>query len=372
MKQVIFQRSEYNYTVLKPHIFDLMDALGKNDIRKGKKVLIKPNFLSPARPDKGILTHPSILKAVCEYCLDKGVRPTVSDSPAVGLFETILRVGGYKKHLEELDIRVEEFKKSVKVNIGEPFGSIDIAREAVEADIVVNLPKLKTHSQMVLTLGVKNLFGCVVGFKKSQWHLKCGEDRNTFAKLLVLIHQAVNPTLTIVDGILGLEGNGPGMGGVPRNIGVLVAGNDAHYVDAAICRMLMIPKERLLTHLAARQMGLVDEAENIHGDFFEIPDYDIPELGALSVKSPVMRRLMRTHLLQRPAVDNRRCKICGECWKFCPAKAITPGKDNIIFDYDACIRCYCCVEICPHGALSAVEPLAGKMIGKISAMVSKL
>ena len=108
----------------------------------------------------------------------------------------------------------------------------------MDADVIINLPKLKTHCQMLLTLGVKNMFGCIVGFKKSQWHMRAGVDTMAFARLLVAIHQAVRPTVSILDGILALEGEGPGKRGKPRKIGVLMGSCDTFALDMAVCKMI--------------------------------------------------------------------------------------------------------------------------------------
>ena len=172
---------------LKTAVFGLLDRIASLRIEKGARVLIKPNFLAPARPERAMTTHPLVLRAVAEYVLDKGGRPLVADSPGMGTFERLLREGGYAEALQGLDVEVRPFKETVRVDIGEPFGRIEIAREALEADVVVNLPKLKTHTQMLLTVGVKNLFGCIVGLKKPEWHMRSGVDRHMFARLLVQI-----------------------------------------------------------------------------------------------------------------------------------------------------------------------------------------
>jgi uncharacterized protein (DUF362 family)/NAD-dependent dihydropyrimidine dehydrogenase PreA subunit len=266
---------------------------------------------------------------------------------------------------------IKPFKSIRKIDVGKPFGMIDIADDPFNADVIVNLPKLKTHSQMLLTLGVKNLFGCIVGLNKSEWHLRSGVDRDMFAKLLVRIHDAVKPNVTIVDGILALHGDGPGRSGKPKRLGVLVGGKNTHAVDAAICKMLKIPADRLSTHTAAKREGKIGATVNIHGDFKTVNDFVLPELGTMTFNGPKpLKSFMRNHLIQRPEVDKNLCKLCKECVKFCPADAISlfrrKGEGKIVFDYDICIRCYCCIEICPHGALRAKEPIAGKLLRRFS------
>lgn len=366
MSKVVFKKAAYHYKSLKPIIFEMMDTIGKDLIHEKQRVLIKPNLLSPARPEKAIITHPLVVRIVAEYVQSKGAQPFISDSPALGSFEKILKEGGFRKAFRDLDIEIKPFEQSTRVNIGEPFGPIELSREAMEADLVINLAKLKTHSQMLLTLGVKNLFGCVIGYKKPEWHLRAGVDRELFAKLLVQIYQALKPAITIVDGIWALEGQGPGRSGTPRRLGVLVGSRDAVEVDRAICRMLGLDPDRLLTNSAARQLGLVSDKVYINGDFHIINDFKLPDLGPLTFGPGMLQKTIRKHLIQRPVVDERLCNGCEECLQFCPSKAIRQVKDQIVFDYDICIRCYCCLEICPHGALRAKEPLVGKIIRGLS------
>jgi uncharacterized protein (DUF362 family)/Pyruvate/2-oxoacid:ferredoxin oxidoreductase delta subunit len=363
--KVFFRKAEYDYTILKPLVFEMINSAGISSIGKGTRVLIKPNLLIPAKPETAVITHPLVVKAAAEYALEKGGRVTISDSPAVGLFGKILKDGGYRKAFEGLDVEFKEFKTSVKTDIGEPFGFIEMAKDALEADAVINIAKLKTHAQMFLTLGVKNIFGCIVGLKKPEWHLRSGIDREMFARLIVRIHRAVSPQMTIVDGILGMEGQGPGKGGTPRKIGVLAGGSSAFAVDVAICRMLGADPERLPTNKAARELGLTDYNVDVTGDYEDINNFVFPIQDPLTFGPKPVHRILRRHLVQRPAADKDLCKLCGECWKYCPAKAISHDKEKVFFDYDRCIRCYCCIEVCPEGSLKAVETLPGKIIRRL-------
>lgn len=363
MPTVIVKRSSYDYDVLRPHIFSLLDRFAGPSIRRNTSVIIKPNFLAPAPPEKAMLTHPLIVRAVAEYVIGKGASPVISDSHAMGSFEKVLRIGGFLAALEGLDVEFREFRDSTLVDVGEPFGKIEISKDVLDAEVIINLPKLKTHAQMLLTLGVKNLFGCIVGLRKPEWHFRTGVDREMFARLLVGIHEAVNPTVTILDGVLAMEGQGPGRSGTPRHLGVIMGGGSAVAIDMTVCKMLGIPAEDLLTNRMAAK-GLPHQIE-IEGDLPRIDDFRLPSITPLVFGPPGLHGFMRRHLVQRPEVDQGSCVACGACWEYCPAKAISPKKEYIVFDYEKCIRCYCCIEVCPQGALSAKETLAGKAVRKI-------
>jgi uncharacterized protein (DUF362 family) len=231
MAKVLVRRSSYDYKRLQPVMFELLDSCAGETISQGCRVVIKPNLLAAAQPEKAIVTHPLVVRATAEYVIQKGGKPQVSDSPAVGTFHKILRDSGYLDALHGLPVEFREFKSERTVNTGRPFDKIEVARDPVYADILINLPKLKTHSQMLLTLGIKNLFGCVVGMKKPEWHLRAGADREMFARLLVHVFYAVKPSLTILDGIRGMEGQGPGRSGTPRDIGVIMGSSDTAALD---------------------------------------------------------------------------------------------------------------------------------------------
>ena len=368
VSNVIIRRATYDYNVLRPVFFEIMDSIAGNLIKKNSCVVIKPNLLAPASPDKAMVTHPLVVRAAVEYVLEKGANPKISDSPASGSFEKILKESGLRNALEGLSVEYREFKNSVFVDIGEPFKRIEIAGDAVNADFLINLPKLKTHTQMLLTLGVKNLFGCIVGLKKPEWHFRTGVAREMFARLLVKVYQAVKPSITVIDGILAMHGQGPGKSGIPREIGVLMGSKNAVALDIAVCRMLGIEPGKLLTNKIAIEQGIVNEEIKLDGDLPEVKDFKFPEITPLVFGPERYHNFMRRHLIQRPECDDSICKLCGECWEYCPAKAIKRAKKGIHFDYEKCIRCYCCIEICPYGALGAYETLIGKITRKLFKM----
>lgn len=365
MSTVIIRNADYTYRNLKPIVFSLMDSLAGNVIQRDATVVLKPNLLAPAPPGKAITTHPLIIKAVAEYVLERGAVPQISDSPATGSFEKILKDCGIKAALEGLPVEYKEFRGSTVIDAGLPFRNIEIASDALEADVLINLPKLKTHSQMQLTLGVKNLFGCVVGMKKPEWHLRSGIDREMFASLLVKIALAVSPAVTLLDGVQAMEGQGPGRSGTPRSLGVLLGSTDALSVDMAVCRMFGMNPDDLLTNRIAKEQGMAPGETDIDGELPSVRDFKLPDITPVIFGPPRFHGFLRRHLVQRPVCDDDLCKLCAECWKYCPAGAIEHDKKRIRFDYDTCIRCYCCIEVCPHGALKTHETTTGKIARRL-------
>lgn len=364
MTKVILERASYEYGSLRSHIFSMLESCGIS-VGGGRKVLLKPNLLAPASPEKAMLTHPLVVRAAAEYVLEKGGVVQLSDSPAMGGFDKVLRESGIKDALAGLPVEFKEFRDSVPVEVGPPFNRLELAADALDADVLINLPKLKTHGQMLLTLGVKNLFGCVVGLRKPQWHLRTGVDREMFAALLVTIYRKLMPSVTILDGILAMEGNGPGRGGKPKELGLLMASTDAIAVDMTVCEMLGLPADALFTNAAAARAGIAPARIDVRGDKFRIHGFQLPKMTPLVFGPKFTHKLMRKFLVQRPQADPLLCKACGDCRRYCPAGAITQAGSKIEFDYDRCIRCYCCIEVCPHGALRAVEPYPGRLFNRI-------
>jgi uncharacterized protein (DUF362 family)/Pyruvate/2-oxoacid:ferredoxin oxidoreductase delta subunit len=347
---------------LETRVAALLDRAAGSLSLSGLRVLIKPNFLLPAPPEKAVTTHPLVVRAAAAWVLDRGGRPTIMDSPALHSVRRVWKEGGYAAAMEGMGVPFGEFEAGVERDIGPPFGRAALAREAVEADLVVNLAKLKTHSQMGLTLGVKNTFGCVVGLAKAEWHMRAGADRDRFARLLVQVHRAVAPALSLVDGVLAMEGDGPGKGGRPRHVGALLCGRDAVAVDEAVCGIVGLPPDRLPTHRAAVDLGCREAEPRIHGDRLRSGRFHIPQPAQLLFGPPLLRQWLRRHLVQRPVTTDEDCRGCGECVRICPAGAVSETGRRLDFDYDRCIRCYCCVEICPHGVLRARDPLPGRLV----------
>ena len=178
MTHVIIRNLSYDETMIQRCVDEMLDSMGPQWITPGMRVLVKPNLLLPAPPERAIVTHPLICRAVVKYLLKKEAQVQVSDSPGIGLFHKLIRETGYQDALSDLDVDLKPFETSVEVDIGHPFGKIPIAKEAVEADRVINLAKLKTHAHMYLTLSIKNIFGCIVGDAQTgmAYARRCGSN----------------------------------------------------------------------------------------------------------------------------------------------------------------------------------------------------
>ena len=329
-------------------------------VKEGSRVLLKPNLLIGKGPEKHVTTHPALVEGVAKILRRHKCRVFIGDSPSIGGAVGASKKAGYIDVAKKVDGEVIDFKDSLKISDKKNniFKDIELASEIWSFDGVINLPKVKTHGQMGLTLGVKNMFGCVVGTRKVHWHLRAGSDKGFFAKMLVEIYDNINPCLTITDGITGMEGNGPQHGN-PRDLGVIVASPDGVSNDLVISHLVNYDPEKLFTNIAAREKGVgktrLDEI-TFMGE--PLSAFDIVDFKKLPVSSaefgipPFIFGLFKNSLASRPLIDVGACKLCKVCLKVCPPKVMKLKKDRIVIDYRKCIRCFCCQEICPHGAIS--------------------
>lgn len=327
-------------------------------VRPGDRVLLKPNLLSARAPEKRVTTDPAIVQSVATLVMEAGGHPFIGDSPGIEPFRRVIAKTGMQEVAGKLGLDLVELSEPRPVTLPKDslFRSLEIASQALDADVVINLPKLKTHTQMLMTLGVKNLFGTIVAQRKTEWHYMTGLNRDTFASLLLHIYQAVRPSVTILDGIWGMEGEGPGNGD-PCRLNLLAAAQDAVALDTTICRVLDIPLETFPLYRAAYAAGIgatrSDRIEVKGGSLesFRIPGFQVPELDSLRILPGIFDGFSKRYLVSKPVQDAGTCAGCGECVEACPADAIELVERCLHFDYDACIRCYCCQEICPRGAI---------------------
>ena len=273
-------------------------------VKPGDRVLLKPNLLTGSRPGKEAITRPEIVYAVAMLVRQAGGIPFMGDSPAFGSAMGVATAGHYLPILEELALPVVEFRGKRFETIGDSFNHLLLSKEAMNADVVINLPKVKSHLQLTLTLGVKNLFGCVPGKMKAWWHMEAGKDSDRFADMLVETARAINPTLTIVDGIIGHEGNGPS-GGEPRPLELLGASADVFALDRALVDCLQVDPTTVPTIAAAQRLGLTSSLDSItfplsHPSELRIDNWRLPDtLMPIDFGMPRMIKSTFRHLYIR-------------------------------------------------------------------------
>jgi len=336
-------------------------------VKKGSRILLKPNLLYGKSPENAVTTHPSIVRGMIQIVREAGGVPFIGDSPSIGSLMKTAEKAGIKAVADEMKCPLMEFDKPMLLpeGGGKTFRQLEIDRSVLEADVIINLPKWKTHAQMLLTLGVKNLFGCVPGPRKALWHLKAGDDRKIFAQVLFDIYQVIQPSLTILDGIVGMEGNGPNSGR-PIPIGLILASGDSLNLDQIVCDLLEISRKSLPTNRVAIEQGMGKETIEVLGEKVEdvkISSFQIPTLSQTDWGLPgFLKNALKNAFTSKPVIVEKTCKDCEQCAEICPPKALTRKGKDLIFDYGKCIRCFCCLEVCPEGAISIKQGWALKLV----------
>lgn len=342
---------------------------------QGKKVLLKPNLLFCRRSDDPAAVHPAVIKGVCEELLAAGAASvSILENPGTQRVKTIIDTMKLSETLEKMGVSFSDFTDYREKKLPEicQFKQLKIAREFESFDLVVDLAKAKTHAMMTLTLAVKNLFGLIDSADRLAWHLAVGSDFGRFADLLLDLYLTVKPQISVIDGITGMEGNGPGSG-TPVNSGFLAASTDALALDASVAALLGVPESKLILLQRAARRQLPFAYEN-YGEIPQIAPFKLPDppglLNAWGVMlPPFFKKQLRNLAGSRPFLIAENCISCGRCAQVCPPQSLKMKKvkeKNIpVFDLDNCIRCYCCQEHCPKGTIIVRPQILNKLLSSI-------
>jgi uncharacterized protein (DUF362 family)/ferredoxin len=333
-------------------------------------VFCKVNLLAPAAPERAISTHPEVVRAVVRRIRRLGGVPLVGDNPAMAKTRTALRKSGILAVLEEEEVEVPDLGPVVRIENpqAKSFRSFEVSKAMADCDVLFNLPKLKTHALTYMTCAMKNCFGLIPGTDKARWHIRA-QFPEEFAVFVCDLFGAVvrhfqgeRRIVHLCDGILAMEGDGPGAGGRPRELGALLASFDAVALDRVACAVAGLDFERLVVVREALAQGLGE------GDFARIRCVGapigtwsevkfVPPHGSMTARGVVARMMrspwLKNQILERPVLDAEKCSGCEKCKEICPARAIAmsgqPARPMV--DLKKCIRCYCCAEVCPDGAM---------------------
>ncbi len=320
----------------------------------GKTVLLKPNMLGAWKPEAGVTTHPSLVRAMRMALEEKGARVLVGDNPGLAGYGAIERCGRRSGLAEAAgDGWLNMSRDWERVTLNSRFcDSTIVSRAVLEADLLVSLPKFKTHMGTVFTGAIKNSFGFLVGAEKARMHTLAPRPSD-FGELLLDIYLVRPPDLVVMDAGIVMEGNGPSSGKL-RDVGRLMAGVDGVALDALAAHMMGVEPRRIPALRAAESRGLGPfemETLNVQGPFEVIPRFKLPmslassRLGGI-VQYPGFSFVARPRL----KADRKLCNGCGTCEKHCPVNAIEL-RERPVFTRSACIGCYCCYELCPEHAL---------------------
>jgi uncharacterized protein (DUF362 family) len=319
-------------------------------INSGDRVLLKTSLLIPSKPEKAVVTHPAVVGAVAQAVLKRGGIPYIGDSPS-GQFtkrrlEKTYRKAGLKDLANKLGIELNYDTSTQKITVpqGKKLRKTNICNFALNADKIIALPKIKTHTYMIMTLATKIMYGVIPGLTKAKYHSMFFK-KTAFADMLLDVLSIRKPDLIIMDGIVGMHREGPS-GGKPITLGVLLASEDAVAMDLAVCDMLGIEPIGIPTLRQAKIRKLWPE------------EISYPLLSPTDVKYTGFQMPSTADYLvtgrkkpTRSPVITKKCTACGQCVEICPKKAIKLMNQKAQVDYTKCIQCYCCHETCPYQAI---------------------
>ncbi|MBP2641362.1 MAG: hypothetical protein H6Q66_2313 [Firmicutes bacterium] len=358
----------YSYREIEQGLDQALGLLGDMSdwIKPGDKVLIKPNMLDGLPAEKAVTTHPELIRAIIRKVKKHGAVPMVGDSPGVtSTLKAAEKCGILAVCHEE---RTELLPFDTTVSISCPDGltvkKFLLASPLTEVDKVISAAKMKTHTFMGVTGPTKNLFGCIVGMQKAQFHLRM-QRRQEFAGMLLDLARAVKPVLSIVDGIVGMEGDGP-RNGYPVKAGILLAGTNCFAVDVVMAEIMGFDPLLLPVTALAIEKQLTPALANIHlvGDAQALRLHFIEPRSMQSLEDRLPKwiaELGHSQLTAKPSITTH-CIACGRCVDHCPPQAMRMIGGRILIDYDKCIRCYCCQELCPENAVQVTEGLLLKIV----------
>jgi uncharacterized protein (DUF362 family)/Pyruvate/2-oxoacid:ferredoxin oxidoreductase delta subunit len=323
---------------------------------KGKKVLIKPNVLRVSDANEGIVTHPAVLRAVVAKV--ESLSPSsiiVGDNPGVvsyGANEESFKKTGLMEAAGSYYVNIGADPVTVDFN-PDFMPSVSVSGAVLEAEVIINLPKFKTHGLTVMTGAIKNCYGYLPGAQKAALHMAAGSPER-FHEIIVDVFRIRIPDLSIVDAVVGMEGNGPASPEL-RDIGLILASDNAVALDAVIAKMMGCDPGKLRFLRKAKEAGLGDyETESIEiiGELKNIPDFKLPPLGGeANTGNEAIQRMIHSRTVLRPQANPDLCTGCGVCVAQCPASALSMGEFAPEVKPERCITCFCCQEICPEKAM---------------------
>ena len=334
----------------------------------GKKVLIKPNLLMKAAPEQAITSHPALLSAVIRWLKSRGISDIIiADSPGgpytKSHLEGIYKACGLDSIAQEYNVALNSSTEWAETpfECGEICRRFSIIKPVLDADLIIDLARLKTHGMMLLSAAVKNLFGCIPGLQKPDLHFRF-TDKISFGNMLVDLCELVRPTVCIVDAVVSMEGDGPS-GGVPRKTGMTFASLNPYALDLALCDFIKMPPEQVYTVGASIRRGLCpDNVQALtylgDGKPAQIENFLFPSSKPLGfyghvpkfLRKPV-RYLSEVMFVPMPVVRKNKCVGCGKCAESCAPEAAAIIDRKAVIDYSKCIKCFCCHEFCPYKAI---------------------
>ena len=355
-------------------------------VKPGNRVFVKINHLPPASPpERGIVTHPIFVEGVIELLKEVGADITIGDDIESGPGDRF-SISGFRQMCQRAGVRLVNLREggfAASKGKGRILDPVYVSRIALEADVIINLPKLKTHSLTIFTGGIKNMYGTIPASLRRKYHSTFVQPED-FSLMLTDVFAAARPQLTIMDGIVAMEGAGPANGNL-RQTNIILTSQDAVALDAVATSIIGLNPEDIDTIRYCNERGLGVgnlEAIEVTGESIRsviVPDFQPPAASMRSLMTrmskPLPSRILRFVMRQtvaRPRVVTSRCTACAECVKICPTGAATMADKTATINKTKCIQCMCCQEVCRDNAIVLRQPLVGTIMSLLVNVARKL
>ena len=383
MSVSIVKCNDYNEQTVKTALTEVLAPLGGLDwVKSGMTIAIKANLITFMNPETAATTHPSLLCALIHMLRERGAEVIVGDSPG-GLYNhayvnRVYAATGMKQ-AEEAGARLNQdfSQREAQFADAEVLHDFTYTAWLDSADAIIDFCKLKTHGMMCMSSAVKNMFGTIPGTMKPEYHYRFPKHED-FANMLVDLNEYFKPRISIVDAVVGMEGNGP-TAGKPRHIGALAASENPHELDLLCAKLIGLTAAQVPTLQAAVSRNLIPANVTeltVHGDWqaFCMSDFELVKqtqsLVFYSDNRSALGRwggaVMQRMMASVPKLHAAECVGCGECARVCPANAIEMVDRRPKINREKCIRCFCCQEFCPKGAMKVHRPFIANLLEHIS------
>ena len=370
---------EYDIEGARRALCDLLQPIGGLDfVTPGSVVVIKANLVSAMKPDEAATTHPVLISALCDLLRERGAGEIIiGDSPG-GLYNTahLTKVynatGMHDCEAHGAVLNTDFTESEARFPEAKVCNAFTYTSYLDRADFIINFCKLKSHGMMAMSAAAKNIFGVIPGVTKPEYHYRFPSYED-FADMLLDLDEYFHPTLSIIDAVVGMEGNGP-TAGTPKKMGALLASHSPHTLDMIAATLIGYAPLDIPTLDAAHRRGLIPDRVDevvLHGELAPliVPDFErVTERRSLgfwgSSKNPfksLLGKVVSKVLATRPALVPDMCVGCGVCKNICPAKAIVIKDGKAIIDKKKCIRCFCCQEFCPKSAMKVKKTLVASI-----------
>ena len=359
----------YNLPEVEEAVADFFSSIKSPKMHKAKRVLIKPNALGAYAPERAITTHPIVLEAIIRYFLKRDKEIWIGDSPGGSVaFDKVWQTCGFASLADKYPVKVVNFSTTNFRTLSYQNLQIKVSEALFQCGIVINVGKYKTHQLTSFTGALKNLYGFVPGLIKSEYH-RANPDTTSFANLLVALYASIRNRITysIIDGITGMDGNGPSAG-KPRDFGLLFGSTSIPALDYTASRIMGFRlKDVPYLSPALHLEGILPSHIDIPISFrnYQLTDADIKTVRltqkTLKYVPGIARKAFRKVYYFYPEVSDR-CRRCGICVNSCPVKAISWQKNaNPYIHREQCIKCLCCHELCPYQAIDIKKSFIAKL-----------